>query len=203
MTFKKTTLAPGITSYYDVMPDPKGFISKIEDLVVAGQLHWKSGEVRNQGDGAEIQSRVDTNVRVVDTIGIPAYDRSTIVNGTPGQLTTHLSLNELILPVVKDYGVENKCLSHINGENWQILRYGAGHYFMDHVDDSKLYPRTCSISYYLNDDYEGGEIEFPRFGLKIKPIANQAIVFPANYVYNHTVHPVTSGIRWTIVNWFE
>jgi predicted 2-oxoglutarate/Fe(II)-dependent dioxygenase YbiX len=203
MAFKKTTLAPGIVSYYDVIDDPKGLISKIEELANANELEWKSGEVRNQGEGPEVKSRVDVKARVVDTIGLAEYDRKPISNRPASELTMHLTLNEKILPVVKDYAEEYRCLPHITGENWQILRYGSGHYFIDHIDDSKLYPRTCSISYYLNDEYEGGEIEFSRFGLKIKPVANQAIVFPANYVYNHTVHPVTSGTRWTIVNWFE
>jgi predicted 2-oxoglutarate/Fe(II)-dependent dioxygenase YbiX len=59
------------------------------------------------------------------------------------------------------------------------------------------------MSFYLNDEYEGGEIEFSRFGLNVKPKANQAIFFPSNYVYNHTVHPVTSGTRYAVVGWWE
>jgi predicted 2-oxoglutarate/Fe(II)-dependent dioxygenase YbiX len=59
------------------------------------------------------------------------------------------------------------------------------------------------MSFYLNDDYEGGEIEFPRFGLQVKPEPNQMIMFPSNYVYNHVVNPVTSGTRYAIVAWFE
>jgi predicted 2-oxoglutarate/Fe(II)-dependent dioxygenase YbiX len=59
------------------------------------------------------------------------------------------------------------------------------------------------MSFYLNEDYEGGEIEFGRFNLKIKPKANQMIMFPSNYIYNHTVHPVVSGTRYAVVAWWN
>ena len=90
-----------------------------------------------------------------------------------------------------------------SNEGWQILKYGVGQHFVNHVDDSKGYPRTVSMSFYLNDNYEGGEIEFPRFGIQVKPEANQLIMFPSNYVYNHVVNPVTKGTRYAIVGWFE
>lgn len=204
MTFNKTTLAPGITAYSNVIPDPQGLISKIERAAVDNHITWSPGQVGHIDATKEVKkTEIATKFRVVDVIGLPAYDRGPVLGGTPEKLMMHLTLNELLLPVVKDYGFDHRCLHAITGENWQILRYGEGHFFEDHVDDSKIYPRTCSISYYINDRYEGGEIEFSRFNLKIKPEANQAIVFPANYVYNHKVHPVTSGVRWAIVNWFE
>jgi predicted 2-oxoglutarate/Fe(II)-dependent dioxygenase YbiX len=59
------------------------------------------------------------------------------------------------------------------------------------------------MSYFLNDNYEGGEIEFDHFNLKIKPKENQAVFFPSNYVYSHKVHPVTEGIRYSVVGWWE
>jgi predicted 2-oxoglutarate/Fe(II)-dependent dioxygenase YbiX len=50
----------------------------------------------------------------------------------------------------------------------------------------------------LNDDYEGGEINFPRFNLKIKPEKNSLILFPSNYVYNHSAEPVKNGTKYAI-----
>lgn len=201
MTFNKTYAAPGITIYNDVVPDPKGLISKIERFAIESNVKWSPGEVGHPRD--RDKTRVETQLRVVDVIGLPPYDRVSVTNQEPEKLMMHLHLNELLLPALRDYSSDYRCGPHITGENWQILRYGEGHHFDDHIDDSKAFPRTCSISYYINDEYDGGEIEFPRFNLKIKPVANQAVIFPANYVYNHKVYPVTSGVRWTIVNWFE
>lgn len=199
MSFRKEPIAPGITAYYDVMPDPQSFINNINSLVENKKLSWKQGRVGSSEGG---ESVVDTELRFVDLIGLPPFDRMPTISGAECELLTHLSLNGSILPIIQDYSEVHQ-LPALTGENWQILKYGAGHHFKNHIDNSKVFPRTCSISYYLNDDYGGGEIEFPRFGLKVKPVANQAIVFPANYVYNHAVHPVTSGTRWAVVNWFN
>ena len=86
-------------------------------------------------------------------------------------------------------------------ENYEILKYGEGNFFIDHVDDGLYMTRKVSMVYYFNDDYEGGEIIFPRFGVEIKPKANQLLLFPAAYIYNHNVNEVTSGTRYSMVNW--
>ena len=50
--------------------------------------------------------------------------------------------------------------------------------------------------YYINDDFEGGHIEFPYEdeGLIIKPKANSVLIFPSSFV--HGVLPVVSGNRY-------
>ena len=205
MEFKKELLAPGIVAYYDVMEDPQSFISDVEGLVEIKNLTWRLGTVGDVGDADQSKSKVNTDLRIVETIGLQSYDRNpnfrNTFQGSP--LQVHDYLNEALLPTIRHYASEHGCIAYATGENWQILKYGQGHHFENHVDDNKGMPRTFSISYYLNDDYQGGEIEFPRFGLKIKPKANQAILFPANYVYNHKIYPVTEGTRYTVVNWFE
>jgi predicted 2-oxoglutarate/Fe(II)-dependent dioxygenase YbiX len=60
-----------------------------------------------------------------------------------------------------------------------------------------------STVYYLNDNYTGGEINFPRFNVTFKPKANQMIIFPSTYVYNHSVSPVIEGQRYAVVSWLR
>lgn len=90
-------------------------------------------------------------------------------------------------------------------EKLRITRYEPnGEYFGMHPDDSFATPRTTSLVYYPNDDYEGGELEFIHFGVKIKPKANQLFLFPAGYSYEHKIHPVTGGgYRRTMVTFFN
>ena len=88
-------------------------------------------------------------------------------------------------------------------EDYEILKYGEGNFFIDHVDDGLFMTRKVSIVYYFNDNYDGGEIIFPRFDLEIKPKANQLLLFPANYIYNHNVNEVTKGTRYSMVNWLK
>lgn len=205
MSFKKEELAPGIWAYYDVMVDPQSFINDVEGLVEISNLHWTLGVIGDIADTTASSYKLNTDIRVVETIGLNSFDRHPdLRNQVPGApLMLHDFLNESLLPTIRDYAEFHGCLAFATGENWQILKYGKGHHFENHVDDNKGTPRTFSISYYLNDDYEGGEIEFPRFGLKVKPKANMAILFAANYVYNHKIYPVTEGTRYTVVNWFE
>jgi hypothetical protein len=59
--------------------------------------------------------------------------------------------------------------------------------------------------FYLNNDYEGGELYFPDHGIQFKPKAGSAYFFPGDLNYLHGVTEITSGIRyvcpffWTIL----
>ena len=55
----------------------------------------------------------------------------------------------------------------------------------------------------MNDDFEGGELQFKEFDLKIKPEAGDIIVFCSGFPYMHQVAPVTMGIRYAVVKWYE
>lgn len=52
--------------------------------------------------------------------------------------------------------------------------------------------------FYLNDDYEGGELYFPNQGIQFKPKAGAAYFFPGDLEYIHGVTQITSGIRYTV-----
>ena len=51
--------------------------------------------------------------------------------------------------------------------------------------------------FYLNDDYEGGELYFPLQGIGFKPKRGAAYFFPGDKNFIHGVTPVTSGCRYT------
>ena len=192
-------LVPGIVSYKNVMEDTDGFIKKIEDLIDSKILIWYDA---HQSSGPDDKSKIEKSSRNCLACSLPSYrNQKPIQEDEIYKLSKYI--DSQLLPVYSDY-VQKYSANHwpIN-EGWQLLKYGANNYFVNHYDDSKQYPRTISTSFYLNDDFEGGEIEFPRFNLKIKPTKNQMIMFPANYVYNHIVHPVTSGIRYTVVGWWN
>lgn len=53
-----------------------------------------------------------------------------------------------------------------------------------------------SLSMYLTDDYEGGELSFSTFGKKIKPSAGDIVVFNSNIL--HGTEPYLGGRRMTI-----
>jgi hypothetical protein len=91
-----------------------------------------------------------------------------------------------------------------------ILEYGPGGHFDMHADAEMYDPvhgwrrtddRDFSLLLYLSDDFTGGELEFPRYGITIRPRAGLLVVFPSDHRYVHTAHPVTSGRRQVLVSW--
>ena len=94
----------------------------------------------------------------------------------------------------------NWCVSEV-----QILKYNVGGYYKFHVDNALSIPRTYSCILFLNDDYEGGDLVFKFPGedneYKIKTKKNSVVVWPSNFLYPHSVKPVTKGERYSVVSW--
>lgn len=51
--------------------------------------------------------------------------------------------------------------------------------------------------FYLNDEYEGGELYFPNQGVQFKPKVGAAYFFPGDMNYIHGITEITSGERYT------
>lgn len=51
--------------------------------------------------------------------------------------------------------------------------------------------------FYLNDDYEGGELYFPEQDIQFKPKKGAAYFFPGDRNYIHGITEITSGVRYT------
>jgi prolyl 4-hydroxylase len=103
-------------------------------------------------------------------------------------------------------------------ENSQILHYGVGQRFAPHFDylDPALPDvaergqRIVTFLIYLNDDFGGGETDFPRLGLRHKGRAGDALYFgnldPAGAPDPRTLHaglPPTSGEKWLFSQWIR
>jgi hypothetical protein len=204
---EKVELVPGVIVYKNVMPQRQQFIDFLEEGASKDLFKWNKGSVINEYEN-KLQDVTNTQVRDVDTFGIPYFGELTPYNGNRfddfDSFVRHG--NNMLFETLREVEMDYKREFHIDfdiHDSYQILRYGKGHFFHNHMDDCEAYHRRISYSYYLNDDYVGGEIEFPRFNLKIKPQAGDMVVFPSNYPYAHTVHEVTEGVRYTVVNWIH
>ena len=83
-----------------------------------------------------------------------------------------------------------------------LLKYEVGGFLPAHQDHG-ISSRILSTVSYLNDDYEGGEIEFPNSNIIIKPPAGSIIFFPSNFLYVHEVHPIIKGSRFSLPHWYH
>lgn len=90
-------------------------------------------------------------------------------------------------------------------ENYSLLKYegSKGDHYDAHYDGGATNNRWISVIIYLNEDYEGGELEFIHFGVKIKPKSGSIIIFPSNYAYSHIAHTVKSGTKYAIVTFIS
>ena len=86
-------------------------------------------------------------------------------------------------------------------EAFNFVKYqGAGQQFRIHADHGPAYACTVSAVIYLNDDYEGGELYFPRLDkLTYKPKAGDIAIFPSNYIYEHASLDMISGTKYCVV----
>jgi Rps23 Pro-64 3,4-dihydroxylase Tpa1-like proline 4-hydroxylase len=83
-----------------------------------------------------------------------------------------------------------------------LLKYEKSGHLPAHQDQG-VSSRVLSVLLYLNDDYEGGEIEFKHSKVKFKPDAGSILFFPSNFLYVHEVYPVTKGPRYALPNWYH
>jgi Rps23 Pro-64 3,4-dihydroxylase Tpa1-like proline 4-hydroxylase len=117
------------------------------------------------------------------------------------------SIFNLYRAALQEYCRENQHFKVEKDEGYHILKYEVGDSYKEHVDyspHSKLMDfRSASGVLYLNSEYEGGELEFPRQKLTIHPQAGDLLLFPANFAYPHIAHPVTKGRRYAVVTWFS
>lgn len=87
-------------------------------------------------------------------------------------------------------------------KNMHLLKYDYSGYLPAHQDQG-VSTRVLSVLLYLNNDYEGGELEFKQSNIKIKPEPGSVLFFPSNFLYIHEVHPITKGPRYALPNWYH
>jgi len=102
----------------------------------------------------------------------------------------------------------------------KLLHYEPGQQFSAHCDfqepttaalkqEVELHgQRVATALVYLNDDYEGGETEFPRIGLRFRGACGDALLFDnvrpsgaLDYDTLHTGLPPTRGEKWLFSQW--
>jgi hypothetical protein len=92
-------------------------------------------------------------------------------------------------------------ISVVYYEAFNFVKYeGEGKHFRIHADHGPAYNCTVSAVIYINDDYEGGEIEFPRLNNYIHtPKIGDIAIFPSNYIYEHASLPIRQGNKYCVV----
>lgn len=191
-------LGGAIAVYQDAWSNPEETISKVESMVSDPELNIKFWPAQTREDTATGDKNKQSH-RTNSFLYLKEYGKTN---------ETFKKISDEYSKILKESSQKYKSFFRI-GENilekqdFQLLRYQSGEYFNAHYDGGTGSCRVISSILYLNDDYEGGEIEFTNFGIKIKPKAGMLLLFPSNYAYTHIAYPVTSGTKYAIVTWLH
>lgn len=91
-------------------------------------------------------------------------------------------------------------------EGYRVLKYSGGGEYKAHHDHAAMNSRSLSLVAFLNDDFTGGNLTFPRFDISIKPKAGNIVMFPSNFPYIHIAEPVGQDdgtAKYSLVTWFS
>ena len=84
----------------------------------------------------------------------------------------------------------------------RFVRYRTGGSFSLHFD-SIARKQSITVVSYLNDNYEGGELDYPRHGISVKPKKGSTLIHPASFAYPHSVNKVTEGRKYICLTAFD
>jgi prolyl 4-hydroxylase len=113
----------------------------------------------------------------------------------------------------------NRCIAAatgtpwINGEPLNILKYKPGQQYKPHHDGTgadNVSVREQTALIWLNEQFEGGETDFPKIKLRVRAALGDMLVF-RNVLANgqpdprmtHAGLPVTEGIKWMASRWIQ
>ena len=157
------------------------------------QLRIAASNLNGDGEG-----QVDLNIRNVN-----GY---TLNNNYVSDKVYFKHIMDLIYTFVPNYNVKFKHQFGRKLTQVDILKYKPGGKYTIHVDHDLSSTRTLSCIINLNNEYEGGDFVFyhpvtEKEYKRIKCKKGTMIFFPSNFLFPHSIEPLTKGIRYSIVSW--
>ena len=157
-------------------------------------------EKSNEWENAVVGTFGDNEARNCDTIKI---SQPYVIQDKTNRQELDNKLWACAAQCIKKY---NKKFNYANvhqDTGYELLRYKTGGFYTEHTDSFIEAPRLISCSFALNDNYEGGEFAFFNKKLKYKLDKGDALMFPSTFTYPHQILPVTKGVRYSIITWFN
>jgi hypothetical protein len=191
---KINKLENNIFYFTNLLNDPISFINKIENIKDFNLISsWKPWHASNSdikyGEYKEI---------------IPGFlNQSNNINSIEIVNIITKSISNCIEQYIKETYAEPGFLPAIIN----VRKYNTEAYMGPHIDTEDERDKTkpsISLVFYLNDNYEGGQIEFPNQNISLKPEAGSIVIFPSTSPYYHDPKPVKNGTKYIIpVFWYK
>ena len=162
------------------------------------------------------------NLRRAEVYRHDAPGHTQVDNRTNSEADYTIFQADLVLRLVRDRIGRSLGINDRYFEVTKLLHYEPGQHFGLHGDFQE--PTTPALALeigrhgqramtflaYLNDDYAGGETDFPRIGFRFKGCRGDALYFtsasPDGAPDYRTVHaglPPASGVKWLLSQWIR
>ena len=192
---------------------PSGFFGSDKNMIVELENFMTKEEVDFLENAAKSINIWDQTESHVNENGTVIYDSNYWANRVasgprlnqtdPKIVPIITSLVERLKPVIEDFFNVKA-----NPTGQSIVKWPTGYRQEPHADKELHIGPDAGLSndfpwydlaslFYLNDDYEGGELYFPLHDIKFKPKRGAAYFFPGDMNYIHGVTEVLSGVRFT------
>lgn len=187
--------ALGINVYRSAISaeDCDKYIQTLESsLSEDSEFTWSNAKVVNSSD-ADAYARNAQDFKISSSNLGPRTDKNAPL------YDVHEALFQKLRACMSDYGYYWG-VGIQSYEAFNFVKYdGAGTQFRVHADHGPTYVATISAVIYLNDDYEGGELYFPRFDVDLKPKRGDIAIFPSTFIYEHASKEMIRGIKYAVV----
>ncbi len=198
---------------------PSGFfgygpenIVELENFMTQEEVDFLEKAARNITIWDVTQSHINENGTVIydsefwkDRVATaPSLDAN-----DPKILPILIGLFNRLQPIIEDFF---KVKVQPTGQT--IVKWNPGQFQMPHADKELHFGSDAGLPndfpyydisslFYINDDYEGGELYFPYQKVQFKPKRGSAYFFPGDMNYVHGVTEVTKSLRYTCPFFWE
>jgi Rps23 Pro-64 3,4-dihydroxylase Tpa1-like proline 4-hydroxylase len=183
---------------YDGFIHPENISRLIKYAIKDGENMKEATIVGNDPN----KGTVDKEIRRVNEIYLK-QDSKSLTNVHYFNFLHHQVFKSVYFRYIQDLKIEVA----VQKVEMSLLRYTKGGHYKFHVDHGLSIPRSLSFILLLNNDYEGGELQFKEVNsdeiITIENKPGRVIIWPSNFMYRHRVKPVTKGTRYPVVCWYS
>ena len=150
------------------------------------------------------------NMDVRNVVGFSVHPIKNLNELTNQDMTKYIFFNyikkELGIALL-NYTIRFPHCSFSNINQIDFLKYSENGKYEIHTDDSVHCPRRITAIVNLNNNYEGGDFVFfdpinqKNIIHREKLGKGTVLIFPSNFLYPHSIEPITTGTRYSLVSW--
>jgi hypothetical protein len=196
--FDLKPLEKDIWYFKNVVSYPEELLNFINDIDLDSQSHyaitkWEPWTASDDSSFVYGKNKYILPNNLVNKTNNPKLNQKILYINNSFEMAFNMCLNQYLSHRGLDRSMYSLPMQQVPLRKW-TSGSGMGPHCDSYDGDTDL---AFSMIIYLNDDYEGGEINFPNHGVSVKPEPGSLIIFPSQEPYLHAVKKVISGERYT------